>query len=139
MIDTIEKLYDHVNRYGLEGRRMDGSVQITARLSVAITRPSVYLAGARIEDLDGLEVLSPSAWLPLADYPDEEVARWIERLERLHRYAEAVRNFEGIAGALVEHFDALHPDDQKAFVAPEIPSIVGPTEAYVEGIRSEAP
>lgn len=139
MIDTIEKLYDHVNRYGLEGRRMEGDVQITARLSVAIKRPLVFLAGRQIEDLDGLEVLSPSTWCPLSEYPNEEVARWIERLEGLHRYQEALRNFEGIAGALVKHFDAMHADDQKAFTAPEIPSIVGPTEAYVEGIRSEAP
>lgn len=139
MIDTMEKLYDYVNRYGLHGRVKEGTVVISAAFSVSMNRPTVFHSGQRVESLVGWEVLAkPDVWVPLAEFDADGTAELVERFEALHNYLEAVVGWKRECERMKRDFERLHPTDRERFSLPVIPTVTAPAEAYVERERQKA-
>lgn len=135
MIDTLDKLYNHANRFGLVARRK-GSGDEGQRLGVSISGSHVFMNGRAVQadDLPELEVSTRSGWVPLAEFDEAATAALTERFEGLHGFEAAIDDYERACERLRSKWEAMHPDDRVAFPFPdELAAVdIRPTDEYRE-------
>jgi hypothetical protein len=137
MIDNLDKLYRHANRFGLTVRR-DDSDHAEDRLGVSISGQHVFFNGRAVteDDLPHLEVSTRKGWVPLAEFDEAAEAAMIERFEGLRGFEAAIEDYERVCERLRSSWEKMHADDRLAFPFPdELASVeLRPTDEYRKGL-----
>lgn len=125
MIDSMEKLYDHVNRFHTMGRLDGGAPGKLSIYGLSGKGVMLHLEGRAIplgsDDLSCLELRTPGpegSYVSLAEYDSAAAAREIERWEARHVFKERVRAYNLAVESLLQRWTSLHPDDQ-----PDLPTL----------------
>jgi hypothetical protein len=137
MINSMPKLYDHVNRFHVigrwEGKEGDLHTYGNGQVALYIDRePSKQKTRPHIPRQEVLPLpvgcVSPGAdqplelrrcgdkeWVPAWEYDEEAVAAHIMRLEALTHYETLVGNYERLTQSIRDAVADMHPDDQRVF------------------------
>lgn len=150
MIDSMEKLYDHANRFRPAGRwnGKEGTLSIYGGGGVAIhvdrpekrRRYDVHpLPDACLLPESGqlleLRRAGDGEWVPVTEYDEEEVAARVTRFSALSHYEVLVNNYVRLVDSLRQATEDMHPDDREEFALPEFPTLKPYTDEYREAIR----
>lgn len=145
MIPTMEKLYDHANRFrgrarlgGIEGElRIYGGGRIAISYDEGDRRHNMLPIpdGALMPDASPrLELHWRGEWMSVEDYPAEEVAARVERFGSLQSYKILTANYGRLVEDLKHTVSEMAPEDAEHFKLPEFPILQPYTDEYRESI-----